>query len=131
MHVLVVDADGRRRILDAPDDRDESAGFENRRTRVWRSPVVRSLGAVLLPDLAERDLEVPPDQVPALLSECLLLREKPEEVVVNTEPVRSGGAAPVRERRPSEHPRGGRRTRAGAGRRSRHLVTLRGACVLR
>ncbi len=86
MHVLVVDADGRRRILDAPDDRDESAGFENRRTRVWGSPVVRSLGAVLLPDLAERDLEVPPDQVPALLSECLLLREKPEQVVANTEP---------------------------------------------
>ncbi|MEU2965132.1 hypothetical protein ABZ687_09140 [Streptomyces ardesiacus] len=51
--------------------------------------MVRSLGAVLLPDLAERDLEVPPDQVPALLSECLLLREKPEEVVANTEPVRS------------------------------------------
>ncbi|MFJ8699551.1 hypothetical protein [Streptomyces ardesiacus] len=89
MHVLVVDADGRRRILDAPDDRDEFAGFENRRTRVWGSPVVRSLGAVLLPDLAERDLEVPPDQVPALLSECLLLRKKPEEVVANTEPVRS------------------------------------------
>ncbi|WP_267714114.1 hypothetical protein [Streptomyces sp. CoH17] len=89
VHVFVLDADGRRQVLDAPDDAYESAGFEDWRARVWGSPVVSSLGAVLLPVLAERDLEVPPCQVPALLRECLLLREKLEEIVANTEPVRT------------------------------------------
>ncbi|MGW0605098.1 hypothetical protein [Streptomyces sp. NPDC002640] len=89
VHAMVVDADGTWRIVDPPDDPYESAGFESWRTRVWGSQAVRSLGAVFFPVLAHEDLVVRPDELPAFHRECLLLREKLEEIVTGTEPVRS------------------------------------------
>ncbi|MCY0939330.1 hypothetical protein [Streptomyces sp. H34-S4] len=44
---------------------------------------------IFLPVPAEADLQVEPEQVPAFLRECLLLRENLERVVVDTEPVRT------------------------------------------
>ncbi|MFB7107800.1 hypothetical protein [Streptomyces sp. NPDC056291] len=86
--VFVVGADGERQIQDVPDGRDDSAGFERWRTRVWGSQEVRSLGASFFPVLADADLQVDPEQVPAFLRECLLLRENLEKIVAGIEPVR-------------------------------------------
>ena len=48
------------------------------------------LGAEFLPILADADLQVEPEQVPAFLRECLLLRENLERIVAGmTEPVMS------------------------------------------
>ncbi|MFD3774877.1 hypothetical protein [Streptomyces sp. NPDC058612] len=87
--VYVVGAYGQRNVQDVPDGCSDSAGFESWRTQVWGADVVRSLGAVLLPVLAEADLQVEPEQVPAFLRECLLLRENLESIVGGTEPVRT------------------------------------------
>lgn len=57
---------------------------------MWGSEVVRSLGAGFFPVLADADLQVEPEQVPAFLRECLLLRENLERIVAGmTEPVMS------------------------------------------
>ncbi|MFF4794459.1 hypothetical protein ACFY2M_32935 [Streptomyces sp. NPDC001276] len=87
--VFVVGADGERQVQDVPDGCSDSAGFESWRTRVWGSQVVRSLGASFFPVLAGADLQVDPEQVPAFLRECLLLRENLEKIVAGTEPVRT------------------------------------------
>ncbi|MCM2388345.1 hypothetical protein [Streptomyces albipurpureus] len=87
--VFVVGADGERQVQDVPDGCSDCAGFESWRTRVWGAEVVRSLGAVFLPILAEGDLQVEPGQVPAFLRECLLLRENLERIAADTEPVRT------------------------------------------
>ncbi|MGW5064416.1 hypothetical protein ACWEQ2_45365 [Streptomyces sp. NPDC004096] len=50
--------------------------------------MVRSLGASFFPVLAQADLQVEPEQVPAFLRECLLLRENLETIVASiAEPV--------------------------------------------
>ncbi|MGW5125322.1 hypothetical protein ACWEQ7_14945 [Streptomyces sp. NPDC004069] len=87
--VFVVGANGERQVQDVPDGCSDAAGFENWRTRVWGSQVVRSLGARFFPVLADTDLQVDPEQVPALLRECLLLRENLEKIVAGIEPVRT------------------------------------------
>ncbi|MFI1958753.1 hypothetical protein ACH46L_11030 [Streptomyces althioticus] len=88
--VFVVGADGERQVQDVPDGCSDVAGPESWRTRVWGSEVVRSLGAEFLPILADADLQVEPEQVPAFLRECLLLRENLERIVAGmTEPVMS------------------------------------------
>ncbi|MFC8228600.1 hypothetical protein [Streptomyces sp. NPDC057287] len=71
--VFLVGADGRREVLDVPDGCDDSAGFESWRTRVWGSEAVRSVGAAFFPVLTDADVQVQPEQVPALLRECALL----------------------------------------------------------
>ncbi|MGW1373081.1 hypothetical protein ACWD6P_02220 [Streptomyces sp. NPDC002446] len=87
--VFVVGADGEPQVQDVPDGCSDAAGFESWRTRVWGAEVVRSLGAVFLPVLAEADLQVEPEQVPAFLRECLLLRENLERIAADTEDVRT------------------------------------------
>ncbi|MET8699452.1 hypothetical protein ABZW10_11380 [Kitasatospora sp. NPDC004723] len=89
VHVFVVGADGERQVQDVPDGYFNGAGPESWRTRVWGSEVVRSLGAGFLPVLAEGDLWVEPEQVPALLRECLMLRDNLERVVAGIGPVMS------------------------------------------
>ncbi|MET8646609.1 hypothetical protein [Streptomyces sp. NPDC004675] len=86
--VFVVGADGERQVQDVPDGCSDVAGPESWRTRVWGSEVVRSLGAGFFPVLAQADLQVEPQQVPAFLRECLLLRENLETIVSSiAEPV--------------------------------------------
>ncbi|MFE1956343.1 hypothetical protein ACFW9D_38395 [Streptomyces sp. NPDC059524] len=82
--VFVRDPDGTLHILDVPDDVYQSGGFESWRTTVWGSDKVRSLGARLLPLLAEDDLYAEPDQVPRLLDEVALVRERLDEVAHGT-----------------------------------------------
>lgn len=52
-----------------------AAGFENWRTQVWGSPLVRALGADYFPRLEDADLFVDAEEVTAFLRECALLRE--------------------------------------------------------
>ncbi|GHH16072.1 hypothetical protein [Streptomyces lanatus] len=85
VEVFVREPDGKRRILDVPDDVYHSGGFESWRTTVWGSELVRSLGARFLPVLAERDLEVEPGQVPEFLREVALLRAHLDALAHGTE----------------------------------------------
>jgi hypothetical protein len=84
VHVFVLDADGKMQLLEEPRGVSDLAGFENWRTQVWGSEVVRSLGARFFPALADGDLEVAAGQVPAFKDECLLLRENLETIVTQT-----------------------------------------------
>ncbi|MGW0770317.1 hypothetical protein [Streptomyces sp. NPDC002676] len=83
--VFVREPDGELRILDVPDEVYQSGGFESWRTTVWGSEFVRSLGARLLPVLADRDLYVEHEQVPDLLREVALLRDNLDAVAAGTE----------------------------------------------
>lgn len=51
--------------------------------------MVRALGAIFFPVLADADLQLEPEQVPEFQRECLLLRENLERIVASTEPVRT------------------------------------------
>ncbi|MEY9994606.1 hypothetical protein ABIE67_006638 [Streptomyces sp. V4I8] len=85
VEVFVREPDGKRQILDVPDDVYHSGGFESWRRTVWGSEFVRSLGARFLPVLAERDLEVEAEQVPEFLSEVALLRAHLDAIAHGTE----------------------------------------------
>lgn len=61
------------RFLEFPTDGSDLAGTEVTRTGLWGSPVVRSLGAIFLPRLADGDLWVSDDEVEAFIAECDLL----------------------------------------------------------
>ncbi|MFB7473571.1 hypothetical protein [Kitasatospora sp. NPDC056184] len=89
VHVFLVDAGGETRVQDTPEASADLAGFEDWRTRVWGSEAVRSLGAGFFPVLAETDLHVQPEEVPAFLRECRLLRENLGRIVAETQPVRT------------------------------------------
>jgi hypothetical protein len=65
--------DGTFYIPDLPEGTNTSAGGEATRTRLWSAPVVRSLGATYLPQLADNDLFVPPEETSAFLRECAML----------------------------------------------------------
>ncbi|MGF1426092.1 hypothetical protein [Kitasatospora sp. LaBMicrA B282] len=81
MDVFLVDQGGRLKVLDVPVGASDLAGPERWRTIVWGSETVRSLGARFFPVLATGDqLAVAPDQVPAFLDECALLRANLELV---------------------------------------------------
>ncbi|MEV6769200.1 hypothetical protein AB0N05_11295 [Nocardia sp. NPDC051030] len=73
-------------VLDTPERISNSAGFESWRTEVWGSEAMRSLGARFFPVLADpsrprADLIVMPEEIPALLGECRMVREWLVEVV--------------------------------------------------
>ncbi|UNO43435.1 hypothetical protein [Streptomyces sp. MST-110588] len=87
--VFVIAPDGQTQVLDVPPGCSDLAGFEDWRTRVWGSQAVRSLGARFFPVLADGDLRVEADQVPAFVAECVLLRENLERIVTETVPVRT------------------------------------------
>ncbi|MFE7331874.1 hypothetical protein ACFU8W_44730 [Streptomyces sp. NPDC057565] len=87
--VFVVDADGKRQVLEVPEGCSDLAGFERWRTSVWGSEVVRSLGATFFPVLADADLQVAAGQVPEFRRECALLREHLEEIVAGSPAVRT------------------------------------------
>lgn len=84
VEVFVREPDGRRRILDVPDDVYRSGGFESWRTTVWGSECVRSLGARFLPVLAEENLWVEAEDVPEFRREVALLRSRLDEVADGT-----------------------------------------------
>ncbi|GAA4574810.1 hypothetical protein [Planotetraspora kaengkrachanensis] len=71
--VFVILEDGRREVLDVPQDASDLAGHERTRTVVWGSPVVRSLGARFLPSLADSDLWLEPDLLDDFAAECAML----------------------------------------------------------
>ncbi|MFJ7074497.1 hypothetical protein [Streptomyces sp. NPDC098781] len=85
VEVFVREPDGTIRILDVPDDVYRSGGFESWRKTVWGSQFVRSLGARLLPVLAEGDLYAEAGEVPELLREVALLRTHLDALAVGTE----------------------------------------------
>jgi hypothetical protein len=73
--VYVGDAAGTMlKVLDTPEGKSDLAGPESWRTKVWGSEAVRSLGARFFPQLAESDLYVNADEIPAFIEECALLR---------------------------------------------------------
>ncbi|MET7418147.1 hypothetical protein [Dactylosporangium sp. NPDC005555] len=75
VHIWIYDSDkpGGYRIPDVPDDVSEAAGPEVARTILWGSEAAHGLGATFLPQLAERDLRVQPDDVEAFAQECAVL----------------------------------------------------------
>ncbi|MFE7765674.1 hypothetical protein [Streptomyces sp. NPDC057438] len=84
VEVFVREPDGRRRILDVPDDVYRSGGFESWRTTVWGSEFVRSLGARFLPVPAKEDLCVEAADVPEFRREVALLRSRLDDVAHGT-----------------------------------------------
>jgi hypothetical protein len=85
VEVFLVRDDGDIDILDTPDGVCDLAGPERWRTRVWGSPAIRRLGARFLPALVEGDL-VAPDEIPAFLRECALVRDGLRELAAHTCP---------------------------------------------
>ncbi|MGW0291602.1 hypothetical protein [Streptomyces tuirus] len=81
--VFLREPDGQWRILDVPEGRDDSAGFESWRRTVWGSEPVRALGARFLPALAD-DLEIEAEEVAEFLREVALLRDHLEAIAENT-----------------------------------------------
>ncbi|WP_433611725.1 hypothetical protein ACQP2P_45140 [Dactylosporangium sp. CA-139114] len=75
VHMWVYDSNepGGYRIPDAPEGVSELAGPEVARTKLWGSEPARRLGATFLPQLAEGDLRVQPDDVEAFAEECAVL----------------------------------------------------------
>jgi hypothetical protein len=74
--VYVGDAAGTMlKVLDTPEGKSDLAGPESWRTKVWGSEAVRSLGARFFPQLAETDLYVNSDEMPAFIEECAMLRQ--------------------------------------------------------
>lgn len=84
VEVFVREPDGRRRILDVPDDVYRSGCFESWRTTVWGSQFVRSLGARFLPVPAQEDLRVEAEDVAEFRREVALLRSRLDEVAHGT-----------------------------------------------
>jgi hypothetical protein len=74
VHVFVDEPDGEQTVLDAPGPGADLAGPESWRTTVWGSPAVRALGARFFPVLDGNNVTVDPEDVPAFLEECALLR---------------------------------------------------------
>jgi hypothetical protein len=73
--VFLGDADGKMlKVIDTPEGASDLAGFESWRRTVWGSGTVRSLGARFFPQLANSDLYVDADEMPAFIEECTLLR---------------------------------------------------------
>ncbi|MFF5233036.1 hypothetical protein [Dactylosporangium sp. NPDC000521] len=71
-------ADGTLTFRDVPDGVNDSAVGEGTRRRRHSSQIVRDLGAVYLPRLADDWLVVPPEETVAFLRECaLVLAELP------------------------------------------------------
>lgn len=93
MQAFAVDVFGEIDLL--PDDPDvpELAGFENWRTEVWGSAVVRELGATIFPRLASGDLYVMPGrELNDFRRECRLIREHLEEIAAAVDLSRQEGA---------------------------------------
>ncbi|CAL9588836.1 hypothetical protein ACFW2V_27710 [Streptomyces sp. NPDC058947] len=89
--VFVREPDGRLRILDVPEGRDDSAGFESWRTAVWGSDAVRAAGARFLPVLAGDDLEIEVEDVAEFLREVALLRDRLDAIAESTRGPREFG----------------------------------------
>ncbi|MDH6548429.1 hypothetical protein M2160_002542 [Streptomyces sp. SAI-117] len=85
VEVFVREPDGGLRILDVPEGVYQSGGFESWRTTVWGSEFVRALGARFLPVLAEDDLYVEAEDVPAFRREVALVRSRLDEVAHGTQ----------------------------------------------
>lgn len=96
--------DGQWRMLDVPEGREDSAGFESWRRTVWGPEPVRALGARFLPVLADDDLSIVAEEVAEFLREVALPREHLDAIAENT-----------------ERPRGLAEHRAGPVRRLRNL----------
>ena len=81
VQVFIDREDGQRDLFDPPTDADGEAGYDSWRDTVWGSRQARTLGAELLPKLADGDLYVEPGEVEAFLRECVLLRDNLETLV--------------------------------------------------
>ncbi|MCL7424626.1 hypothetical protein [Streptomyces sp. YS415] len=73
VEIFLVRADGEVEFQATPEGVPDSAGPESWRTLVWGSRAIRSLGARFFPDLVRGGL-VAPDETPAFLAECALVR---------------------------------------------------------
>jgi hypothetical protein len=73
MWIYDSDEPGGYEIPDAPQGVSERAGPEVARKILWGSETARRLGATFLPQLAEGDLQVQPDDVEAFAEECAVL----------------------------------------------------------
>ncbi|MER5275085.1 hypothetical protein ABT025_04910 [Streptomyces sp. NPDC002809] len=74
VHTYIRGRSGTDHFLEDPEHGLTLAGFESSRTELWGSQPVRGLGARFLPQLATTDLTVEPEDVPAFLAECEMLR---------------------------------------------------------
>ncbi|MEV8549062.1 hypothetical protein AB0L04_04375 [Streptomyces glaucescens] len=83
--VFLLREDGDIDILDTPADACDLAGPESWRTRVWGSRTIRGLGARFFPALV-RGERVAPDEIPAFLHECALVRAGLRELAERTCP---------------------------------------------
>jgi hypothetical protein len=70
-----------------------AAGFENWRTQVWGSPLVRALGAEYFPQLDGADLYIDAGQVTAFMRECALLRQHLDAIAAAVDLSRQEGIA--------------------------------------
>lgn len=81
VRTFVISKSGAITTLAVPPDGSELAGFENWRTEVWGSAVVRALGAAIFPQLAVQNLHVMPGrQLNDFRRECQLLRAHLDEI---------------------------------------------------
>ncbi|MFJ6621951.1 hypothetical protein ACIQOW_30775 [Kitasatospora sp. NPDC091335] len=94
--VFVTDESGGCRLLDVPEGSSDLAGFERRRSTLWGSPAVRSLGARFLPRLAEGDLDVAPAEVAEFTEEVLLLLGSAESLAARMDPPGRAGQIAAR-----------------------------------
>jgi hypothetical protein len=90
--VFVRDSSGRT-AEDAALGGSLAAGFENWRTQVWGSPLVRALGAKYFPRLDGADLCFDAGEAAAFLGECALLREHLDAIAAAVDLSRQQGIA--------------------------------------
>ncbi|WP_328874501.1 hypothetical protein OHT76_33055 [Streptomyces sp. NBC_00287] len=83
VEIFLVRADGEVEVQQTPEGVPDLAGPESWRTLVWGSRAIRSFGARFFPAMVRGDL-VAPDEVPAFLAECALVREHLEELATLT-----------------------------------------------
>ncbi|CCK26675.1 hypothetical protein BN159_2296 [Streptomyces davaonensis JCM 4913] len=83
VEIFLVRADGNIDIQPTPEGVPDLAGPESRRTKVWGSRAIRSLGARYSPALVVGDL-VAPEEIPAFLAECALVKENLDHLATLT-----------------------------------------------
>ncbi len=81
------------RVRDTTFGDSRAAGFENWRTQVWGSPLVRALGAEYFPQLDGADLYIDAGQLAPFIHECALICEHLEAIAAAVDLSRQEGIA--------------------------------------